>query len=228
MTKLMRLVALACAVGALAASSALAAPNWQSGNIGGYVLTATTAVNIDINAGAATVACTGMVLTGNVNATPAPGTNPWVGFATATPTFAGCRTGGVATTVLCGPASLDTGVAPGAYAGPAVAPADLGRTSLTINAINCTIQIGGVNCSNFTGMTPGIHTNPSALARSDGTLTFPGNPGQVINNAIVGGGCGGAIPNGAVFMLNPGRAGMLFRYTFPAGGPALQPYVFYG
>jgi hypothetical protein len=227
MAKLTRLVALACALAALAVTPASAA-NWQSGNIGGYVLTATTAVNIDINAGAATVACTGMLFAGNVNASPPPGTNPWAGFATGTPTFSGCRTAGVPTTLACGPASFDTGVAPAAYAGPVVAPADGGRTSLTINAINCTIQIAGVNCSTFTGMTPGIHTNPSALARTDGTLSFPGNPGQVINNVRIGGGCGGAIPNGAVFLLNPGRAGMLFRYTFPGGGPALQPYVFYG
>ncbi|WP_027007920.1 hypothetical protein [Conexibacter woesei] len=229
MAKLTRMVVLACALIALAAAptSASAAPDWHSGNAGAYVLTATTAVFIDINAGAVRIACTGMIFSGNVNPSPAAGTNPWVGFASATPGFTGCRTAGVPTTIACAAASFDTGVGPGAYAGPIVAPADGGVTSMAITGISCTISLAGRACSTFTGMTPGLHTNPSNLARTDGSVSFPGNPGQVLVAAKVGAGCA-PIPNGAVFLLNPGGAGMLLKYTFPAGGPAAQPYVWYG
>lgn len=221
MSKLWRLVLVVAATAALAPGAATAA-DWQTANVGGYTAATTTAAKFTI--GATTITCNTATAGGNVAVSPAPGTNPWNAFATFTPILANCATGlGVAVNVMCAAGTLGTGMAPGAYGGPALPPANGGLSGLTLTGFSCTLNMAGVNCSTVTGTINSTHRNPTPPLV--GEISFSAI-GQALNAAKIGAGCG-AIPNGATTFTNPMGGGLLYKYTNPVAA-ANQAYLWYG
>ena len=202
------------------------AADWHTSGLA-YTATATTGANIRV--GAVTIACTRADITGIVNPSPPPGTNPYNTAMTMSYVFSGCMIGVDRPTISCAVGTYGTLLGPANYAGPGVAPADAGLSGGRFYNISCTVTIAPNNCSVLTGMVNALHRNPdtSRVPAVVGDITFSGpGAGQAFTMANLGAGCM-QIPAGATTIGSPGGGGLLFRYNAPAA-PAAQPFIWWG
>lgn len=121
-------------------ASAFAAGPWMSNGAGNYSANGGAVAKFQIAGAAASIVCTGARISGGFNGPVGPGAGSWQ-VANLTPTFTGCRAGGIVANITCSAATLTAN----AYNGvTTVVDAQINNYACTVTVpaiAGCTVNI---------------------------------------------------------------------------------------